>query len=103
MPSGWFSSALVAGTPLPIAPCVPLPATVEMIKKGYDGMRPGVLNPIERLKDQDVYSRSVRSAAARASTCAPCCSAAVPIGTSAARNSGLTWKSVPSAWRFWRS
>jgi predicted TIM-barrel fold metal-dependent hydrolase len=30
------------------------PETLEMIKRGYEGMRPGVLNPIERLKDQEL-------------------------------------------------
>src|SRR5437762_1839107 len=30
------------------------PATIEMIKRGYEGMRPGVLDPVERLKDQDL-------------------------------------------------
>jgi len=30
------------------------PNTVELIKKGYEGMRPGVLNPIERLADQKI-------------------------------------------------
>jgi predicted TIM-barrel fold metal-dependent hydrolase len=30
------------------------PETMEMIRRGYDGMRPGVLNPLERLKDQEI-------------------------------------------------
>jgi predicted TIM-barrel fold metal-dependent hydrolase len=30
------------------------PATQEMIKMGYSGLRRGILDPIERLKDQDI-------------------------------------------------
>ncbi len=30
------------------------PATIEVIKKGYDGLRPGVLDPLERLRDQNL-------------------------------------------------
>jgi predicted TIM-barrel fold metal-dependent hydrolase len=30
------------------------PDTMALIRKGYDGMRPGVLNPLERLKDQAI-------------------------------------------------
>lgn len=30
------------------------PETIEMIKKGYAGMRPGVLDPVARLKDQEI-------------------------------------------------
>ncbi len=30
------------------------PATIEVIRKGYDGVRRGVMDPVERLKDQDL-------------------------------------------------
>jgi len=30
------------------------PATQAMIRQGYAGMRPGVMDPIARLKDQDI-------------------------------------------------
>jgi uncharacterized protein len=30
------------------------PKTQEQMRKGYEGMRPGVLDPIERLKDQEI-------------------------------------------------
>jgi hypothetical protein len=30
------------------------PATIELIRKGYDGLRPGVMDPAERAKDQEI-------------------------------------------------
>jgi hypothetical protein len=30
------------------------PATIELIRRGYDGLRPGVMDPVARLKDQEI-------------------------------------------------